>query len=201
MTLKHKKMVQSSKCIQKVPRICMYVSGAHVRAARTHACSREQPVPPIHSVIFALRQSGKGRQRGGKLVGHLLLLINETELLPWVLLYKGWRWWKGLEEQYACQKWRLMVVPAFQKCRAGCTRQWRILELAANLALLLLTWHFQAHQAEYTKEKAKKNISSDNSTPKTLHKMGSPFHVRLIHHLFLRQLKKKIISKKNCMCI
>lgn len=155
---------------------------------------------PFSYICIEAKRRGSA-EVGGRLVGHLLLLINETELLPWVLLYKGWRWWKGLEEQYACQKWRLMVVPSFQKCRAGCTRQWRILELAANLALLLLTWHFQAHQAEYTKEKAKKNISSDCSTPKTLHKMGSPLHVRLIHHLFLHELKKKIISKKFFMCV
>lgn len=81
-------------------------------------------------------------------MGHLLRLINETERLPWVLLYKQWRRWKGREEQCACQKWRLMVVPSSQKCRAGCGRQPRIPELAANLALLLLTWHFQTRQEE-----------------------------------------------------
>lgn len=54
-----------------------------------------------------------------------------------------------------------MVVPSFQKCGAGCTRQWRTLERAANLALLLLTWHFQARQeeeADYAKEKAENRI-------------------------------------------
>lgn len=158
MILKHKKVAQSSKCIQKVPMICMYVSGAHVRAARTHACSGGAASATHPFSYICIEAKRRGSAEGGKLVGHLLLLINETELLPWVLLYKGWRWWKGLEEQYACQKWRLMVVPSFQKCRAGCTRQWRILELAANLALLLLTCHFQAHQAEYTEEKAKQHI-------------------------------------------
>lgn len=113
---------------------------------------------PFSYIYIDVKQ--RGSAEGGKLVGHLLLLINETELLPWVLLYKWWRWWKGLEEQCACHKWRLMVVPSFQKCRAGCTRQRRTLELAANLALLLLTWHFQARQEEeeeeeYAKEKAK----------------------------------------------
>lgn len=30
----------------------------------------------------------------GKLAGHLVCLINESELLPWVLWYKWW-WWEG----------------------------------------------------------------------------------------------------------
>lgn len=63
---------------------------------------------PNCCICIGVKQEG-----GGGLTGHLVCLINGSVLLPWVLWYK-WRWWGGVAEQCACQKWRLMVVSSLR---------------------------------------------------------------------------------------